>query len=118
MKTACIVKGVRWEALQFSSIEKDVRHLGGRAGTAAWFVAILAQERLARIVLKSDSALLWLAQRANACEMGCSGQAYDAGSKAKTVASGAAVLATTCWQWADGSKCPHQLWDTRHLCVW
>ena len=24
MKTACIVKGVRWEALQFSSIEKDV----------------------------------------------------------------------------------------------
>ena len=68
--------------------------------------------------LKDGFALLWLAQRASACEMGCSGQACDAGSKAKTVASGAAVLATTCWQWADGSKCPHQLWGTRHLCVW
>ena len=36
---------MRWEALQFSSIEKDVRHLGGRAGTAAWFVVVNRAQR-------------------------------------------------------------------------
>ena len=36
---------MRREALQFSSIEKDVRHLGGRAGTAAWFVVVNRAQR-------------------------------------------------------------------------